>query len=69
MISFSPELGARPQARRGVFACKCDFDMRRKGGGGGGGIVYRIVCILPHFSLPFSVEMSATIMQLLCLAE
>ncbi|MEQ2231724.1 hypothetical protein ILYODFUR_003589 [Ilyodon furcidens] len=25
MISFSPELGGRPPARRGVFAFVCDF--------------------------------------------
>lgn len=35
MISFSPELGGRPQARRGVFAFVCDFGTEWGGGGDG----------------------------------
>lgn len=69
MISFSPELGARPRARRRVLVCECDFDIGCEGRGGAGGVREGGIGfkhILPHFSFLFYAKTSATISQPLC---
>lgn len=64
MISFSPELGARPQARRGVFACVIITWRERERGRRGGFNVYfyiPLVLLTAHSS-----QMSAAFVQQLC---
>lgn len=49
MISFSPELGGRPRARRGVFTFVCEF--WHGNGGGGRAVGFNGSCHISLFAL------------------